>query len=44
MNVLSACLSVLHTHAWCPWGPEKNVDPLALELGGAGAGNQTCVF
>lgn len=32
MNVLSACIYVQYTHIWCPWGPNKALDPLEVEL------------
>lgn len=30
--VLSPCLPVHHTHAWCPWRPEDGLGPLQLDL------------
>lgn len=26
MGILSACISLYHVHAWCPWCPEEGIE------------------
>lgn len=32
MSILSVYISVHHGHAWCPWEPDRALDPLGLAL------------